>query len=175
MTKIEKILENLGKRKIISSEDWRILFIPVMKKMNIKYYNIKINVVSPDIMKTKRGFPNNFLGGSILKVEEPSLKNDEIWINNKLSAGQIVRIMGHELGHVITNKGSIRKFGRIEAESNAYAIDRRFIKSFNELYLTPIKETFPKHGSNKTEKEIYKKAWKNSENIIPKIKNKYIM
>jgi len=168
-----KIIENLRNNKFIPSKDWNILISFILKRMGINSSKIDIHIVSASDMKKKRNFPRNYIGGSILKSEDPSLKKDEIWINNKLSAGQIVRVFGHELGHIVTKEGSVKKFGRLIAESSAFSIDKRFVKIFNELYNTHVTEKDPCHGSNKKEKEIYCSAWEKSFSIIPVIKKEY--
>ena len=121
-------------RKPKSSKEWKLLITPVFRKMGINIANIDINVVSRSEMR-KQYIPDAWDGTNRLKSIYHT-KRDRIWVLSDMSMKDIVRVLGHEVGHVVTRGGNV--FSELISEKNAYNIQNTFIKEFNRIYRTHI-------------------------------------
>ena len=133
MIKIEQIIKNLKNNKKISASDWKIIITKVFKNIGIDSSKIDI-IVSKKVMEEYGVSSIKYSGYSFQKHLNPSLKKDLVLINSEEPISSIIRTLGHEVGHIISEKGSQREFGQLMAEKQAFNIENRFAIEFNRLY-----------------------------------------
>jgi hypothetical protein len=140
----------------------------VFRRIGVDQSKISINIVSGRKM-LECGVLEGYTGYSYRKSLNPSLKRDEVWISNELSTEEIVRHVGHEIGHIITERGAKAEYGMLVAETQAFNIENRFIREFNVIYGT----NFTKEKWSSKKNKIYYEASLKASQTKPVLKHKY--
>ena len=166
MTKISEIIKKLKNNKKISVNEWKIIIFPVFKKIGVDSRNIDI-IISKKEMELYGISSKKYSGYSYLKSLNPSLKKDLVLINSDESISSIIRTVGHEVGHIVTKKGSREEFGQLTAEKQAFNIENKFSKEFDNLY--DIKSII----TGQSKYKIYRKALEETSFARPVIKEEF--